>query len=66
MVSTQSVCGKTQGPFEKLNAHAAGIDIGAREHYVAIPAECDAQPVRTFGCFTPDLHEMALAERAWD
>jgi len=69
MVSTQSVSGKTarkpQGPLERLNARAAGIDIGAHEHYVAIPADLDEQPVRTFGCFTPDLHEMArwLKER---
>jgi len=38
---------------------AAGIDIGSEMHYVCVPADRDAQPVRKFGCFTPDLHELA-------
>ena len=42
-----------------LNGNAAGIDIGAREHYVAVPPERDAQPVRCFGAFTEDLHKLA-------
>lgn len=42
-----------------LNADAAGIDVGAREHYVAVPPERDAQPVRCFGAFTEDLHKLA-------
>lgn len=42
-----------------INPNAAGIDIGSRTHYVAVPADRDEQPVRKFGCFTPDLHAMA-------
>lgn len=42
-----------------LNRDAAGIDVGAREHYVAVPAERDEQPVRCFGAFTEDLHRLA-------
>ncbi len=38
----------------------AGIDIGSREHYVSVPADRSAQPVRTFGCTTPELQELAL------
>jgi transposase len=38
---------------------AAGIDIGAREIYVAIPADRDEQPVRKCETFTGDLHQMA-------
>lgn len=45
--------------LEKINFHAAGIDIGSREHYVCVPDDRDAQPVRHFGCFTSDLLEMA-------
>lgn len=45
--------------FPLLNADAAGIDVGAREHYVAVPAERDVQPVRCFGAFTQDLHRLA-------
>jgi transposase len=41
-----------------VHPHAAGIDIGSREHYVAVDPVVDEQPVRTFGCSTPDLLEM--------
>lgn len=34
---------------------AAGIDVGSREHYVCVPADRDAQPVRSFAAFTEDL-----------
>jgi transposase len=39
--------------------HAAGIDIGAREIYVAVPAGRDDHPIRKCETFTGDLHEMA-------
>jgi len=42
-----------------LNLNAAGIDVGAREHYVAVPADRDPQAVRCFGAFTQDLHRLA-------
>ena len=42
-----------------LNQNAAGIDVGNAEHYVAVPAGRDAEPVQTFGSFTADLHRMA-------
>ena len=42
-----------------LNLHAAGIDVGSAEHYVAVPPDRDAEPVRKFGSFTADLHRMA-------
>src|SRR6266849_3352785 len=42
-----------------LNLHAAGIDVGSAEHYVAVPSDRDAEPVRKFGSFTADLHRMA-------
>src|SRR5262252_9176310 len=42
-----------------INPNAAGIDVGAKEHLVAVSADRDAQPVRTFQAFTPDLHELA-------
>lgn len=38
---------------------AAGVDVGAREMYVAIPADRDAEPVRVFGTFTEDLEALA-------
>lgn len=42
-----------------VNADAAGIDVGASEHYVAVPADRDELPVRRFGAFTEDLHALA-------
>jgi transposase len=42
-----------------LEANAAGIDIGAREIYVAVPPDRDEHPVRVFSTFTEDLESMA-------
>ena len=42
-----------------INRHAAGIDIGAQEHWVAVPADSDLQPVRRFGACTADLQALA-------
>lgn len=38
-----------------VNPHCAGIDIGAREHWVAINPEQSAHPVRCFSTFSDDL-----------
>ena len=51
--------GTASGSFSLLNPDAAGLDIGASEHYVAVPPERDEQPVRRFGAFTEDLHKLA-------
>jgi transposase len=42
-----------------LEPNAAGIDIGAREMYVAVPPDRDEHPVRIFDTFTADLNELA-------
>ena len=36
----------------------AGIDIGSKSHFVAVPSNCDPNPVREFSTFTADLHRM--------
>lgn len=41
-----------------LSADTAGIDVGSREHWVAVPADRDPDPVRAFGTFTADLQEL--------
>jgi transposase len=41
--------------FVPVNPSAAGIDIGSRFHVVAVGPGCDPDPVRRFGCYTPDL-----------
>lgn len=42
-----------------LRSNAAGIDIGAREIYVAVPHDRDPEPVRAFETFTESLHRLA-------
>ena len=48
----------------QLNLNAAGIDVGATSHFVAVPADRTEQPVREFEAFTADLYRLAewLAE----
>ena len=41
-----------------IHPHAAGMDIGASAIGVAVPPERDAEPVRVFETFTPDLHAL--------
>ena len=50
--------------LSQLNLNAAGIDVGATSHYVAVPADRAEQPVREFEAFTTDLYRLAdwLAE----
>src|SRR6266487_1515599 len=38
--------------------NAAGLDIGSAEIVVAVPPDRDAEPVRVFATFTPDLHAL--------
>jgi transposase len=42
-----------------IHPHAAGIDVGAEEHWVCVPADRDAQPIQTCSAFTCDLHRLA-------
>jgi transposase len=48
----------------QVNANAAGIDVGAVSHFVAVPADRDAAPVREFATFTGDLYRLAEWLRA--
>lgn len=44
--------------WKVVHPHAAGIDVGATEHYVAVAADAvlaGAAAVRSFGCYTEDL-----------
>jgi transposase len=42
-----------------LHPDAAGVDIGAEEIFVAVPADRATESVRSFRTFTRDLHELA-------
>ena len=57
--SSQSQSSPPGGSLGIVHPHAAGIDIGSEKHYVAVSADRDPEPVRCFGCLTPDLQAMA-------
>ena len=42
-----------------MNLNAAGIDVGATSHFVAVPADRAEQPVQEFAAFTADLYRLA-------
>ena len=42
-----------------MRPNAGGIDIGATEIFVAVPADRDSESVRSFPTFTEDLHLLA-------
>ncbi len=44
--------------LERINPHAAGIDCGAAEHYVAVPPDRSPLPVQAFKTFTTDLQRL--------
>lgn len=45
--------------LSRVNLSAAGIDVGATSHFVAVPPGRDEETVREFGAFTGDLHRLA-------
>lgn len=45
--------------LSQINVDAAGIDVGAQSHFVAVPGDRDEQRVREFGAFTGDLYRLA-------
>ena len=50
---------QSSSTLEPIHSRAAGIDIGSQTHWVCVPTDCDANNVRSFGCFTADLHALA-------
>ena len=50
--------------LSQVNLNAAGVDIGASSHFVAVPQDRAEPPVREFQAFTADLYRLAewLAE----
>jgi transposase len=45
--------------WEIIHPHAAGIDIGSREHFVCVPPGSASNNVRSFGTYTADLKALA-------
>src|SRR5215813_15080415 len=52
-------------PLAQMNLNAAGIDVGATEHWVAIPEDRDEESVRRFGAFTADFYVLAEWLQQW-
>jgi transposase len=50
---------QSQAALDRLHPHAAGIDCGSAEHFVAVPPDRDPTPVQCFPTFTADLHRLA-------
>ena len=53
--------GRERLPAElsQVNLNAAGIDVGASSHFVAVSADRAEPPVREFAAFTADLYRLA-------
>src|SRR5690348_8626697 len=51
--------GTSSTTMNLLQPDAAGVDVGANEIYIAVPADRDPQPVRRFRTFTADLKRAA-------
>ena len=45
--------------LKPVNVGAAAIDIGSKMHMAAVDPTCTDTPVRAFGTFTQDLHDLA-------
>ena len=58
MSSRHQSSAKPEG-LSQLNLNAAGIDVGASSHFVAVPADRAEPPVREFEAFTADLYRLA-------
>ena len=58
MMSRRKSSPKRAG-LSQLNLNAAGIDVGATSHFVAVPADRAEQPVQEFEAFTADLYRLA-------
>lgn len=50
---------KKKYPLQLLRPDVAGIDVGSRQHWVAVPEGRDAETVKAFGTVTSELHRIA-------
>src|SRR5437867_10392629 len=59
MPASRGTHARSSGQLATINPNAAGLDVGSTFHVVAVPADRDEQPVRTFRTFSGDLHRLA-------
>ena len=48
-----------EDPLKRININCAGIDIGSKSHYVAVPTGRDTERVHEFSAFTKGLYQIA-------
>ena len=51
--------GASAGRTSQVNLNAAGVDVGASSHFVAVSADRAEPPVREFAAFMADLYRLA-------
>ena len=49
---------RTLDDLAEVHPNAAGLDLSVDEIWVCVPSDRDAEPVRMFGTFTPDLQAL--------
>ena len=54
-----AITGDRDTELKPVNIGAAAIDIGSKMHVAAVNPTCTDVPVRAFGTFTQDLHDLA-------
>jgi len=64
--STDKAKRRVSKHLEQINLYAAGIDIGSQMHYVAVPAELDDQPVRSYSWWLVGIGISTVAEMEFD
>jgi transposase len=57
--SSKSKSKARKNVLERINPNAAGVDIGANFHLVAIPEDRAEENIKKFGPFSSDLHRLA-------
>jgi transposase len=58
-MSRRKISKESRKVLPLLSPNGAGVDIGAREIFVAVPPDRDPEPVRSYATFTEDLHRLA-------
>lgn len=46
-------------PFDQINPHAIGINIGSKSHFFAVRTLTGEMSIKEFDSFTSDLHELS-------
>src|SRR5215210_4372126 len=59
MMARSTSADRSRNQLSTIHRDAAGLDVGATSHVVAVAPDRDPTPVRTFRTFSGDLHQLA-------